>query len=177
MKYTTHKWSYYAIARSVSCLYRNKISSSFLSFFFLFSVDLIAQTPGSKIEVFSIPTIKNAQSKILVANDDCSAAQVVTPNGTCYSGTTAGANDSWQGTVGCQSGNNHPDVWYSFVATGSSLAVNVTAGTLTGNIEFVLVSPTSGCSVFQNVGSLCGASPLTGTINGLQTGTTYYYTI
>src|SRR6185369_15070581 len=138
MKYTTHKKSFYAIARSVSCLYRNKISLFFLSLFFLFSVDVTAQAPPSKVEVFSIPTIKNAQSKILVpANDDCANAQVVTPNGTCYSGTTVGANDNWQGTVGCQSGNNHPDVWYSFVATGSSLAVNVTAGTLTGNIEFV----------------------------------------
>src|SRR5258706_16371763 len=110
MKYTTHKWSYYAIARSVSCMKRTLVPLFFFLFLFLFSVDLIAQTPGSKVEVFSVPTIKNAQSKILVANDDCSAAQVVTPDGTCYSGTTVGANDSWQGTVGCQSGNNHPDV-------------------------------------------------------------------
>lgn len=57
---------------------------------------------------------------VLIAqpNDNCSGAQVVTPNGTCYNGTTVGANDSWVGTVGCQSGNNHPDVWYTFVATG-----------------------------------------------------------
>jgi hypothetical protein len=32
---------------------------------------------------------------------------------------TVGANDSWQNSVGCQGGGNHPDVWYTFTATGS----------------------------------------------------------
>jgi hypothetical protein len=110
------------------------------------------------------------------ANDNCIGAATVTPNGTCYSGTTVGANDSWTGTAGCQSGNNHPDVWYTFVATGTSLNISITAGTLTGNIEFVLYETTSPCNG-AIVGSLCGPSPLTGTINGIQVGTTYYYTI
>ncbi|MDP9229602.1 MAG: PKD domain-containing protein, partial [Bacteroidota bacterium] len=111
------------------------------------------------------------------ANDNCSNAQTINPNGTCYPGTTVGANDNWQGTVGCQSGNNHPEVWYSFVATGTTLAVNITTGTLTGNIEFVLVASTSPCTNLTYAGSLCGTSPLTGNITGLQPGTTYYYTI
>jgi len=119
-------------------------------------------------------------SKIIFAqpaNDNCNAAQIINPDGTCYPGTTVGANDSWAGTVGCQSANNHPDVWYSFVATGSILDVNITAGTLGGNIEFVLVASTSPCAGLTNAGSLCGPSPLSGLINGLNTGTTYYYTI
>ncbi|HET9746417.1 MAG TPA: hypothetical protein VFP97_11940, partial [Chitinophagaceae bacterium] len=111
------------------------------------------------------------------ANDNCNTATIVTPNGQCVDGTTVGANDSWTQTVGCQSGNNHPDVWYSFVATGTTVNINVTAGTLTGDIEFVLVASTGPCGGLTNAGSLCGASPLTGTINGIQIGTTYYYTI
>ena len=100
------------------------------------------------------------------SNNNCGSAITVIPDGTCYNGTTVGASDNWVGTVGCQSGNNHPDVWYSFIATGSTLDVNVIAGTLTGNIEFVLVGSTGPCSGLTNAGSLCGASPLTGTING-----------
>jgi len=42
------------------------------------------------------------------ANDFCSGAQAVTPDGTCVGGTTVLANDTWVGTVGCQSGNNQP---------------------------------------------------------------------
>ena len=112
------------------------------------------------------------------ANDQCSNAQTIVPNGSCYAGTNVNADDNWQGTVGCQAGNSpHPDVWYTFVATGTSLAVSVTAGTLTGNIEYVLWSATSPCNGLTLAGSLCGPSPLTGNIAGLQPGTTYYYFI
>jgi gliding motility-associated-like protein len=111
------------------------------------------------------------------ANDNCNGAQLITPNGSCNNGTTVNATDGWTGTVGCQSGNNHPEVWYTFVATGTSLSVNITAGTITGNLEFVLVQATSPCNGLTIMGSLCGASPLTGTVNGLTVGTTYYFTI
>lgn len=113
-------------------------------------------------------------------NDNCGGTLSTTPNGTCYgpglaSTTTVGAADNWIGSVGC-AGNNG-EVWFSFVATGTNLAVNVTSGTMGGNIEFILVSSTAACSGFALQGSLCGASPLTGTITGLVPGTTYYYTI
>src|SRR5678815_3672785 len=76
------------------------------------------------------------------ANNICTSAQVVTPNGTCVNGTTVGATDTWQGTVGCQNGNNgsnHPEVWYSFIATGTQGQFSVTAGAgFTGNIELVI---------------------------------------
>ncbi|MES2430082.1 MAG: PKD-like domain-containing protein [Bacteroidota bacterium] len=114
------------------------------------------------------------------ANDNCSTAQTILPNGSCNSGTTVGADDSWNNVVACQSGNNnsnHRDVWYSFVATGDSLRATITAGTLTGNIEFILVSGTCGAASFALEGSFCGSSPLTGSITGLTVGTTYFYTI
>ncbi|MDQ3190896.1 MAG: PKD domain-containing protein, partial [Bacteroidota bacterium] len=113
------------------------------------------------------------------ANNNCTTAQVVTPDGTCVSGTTVNATDGWNNTVGCQTGNNnsnHPDVWYSFTATGSQATFTVTAGTFTGNIELILVGGT--CAGGLNlVGSQCGASPMNAVFNGLQSGTTYFYTI
>lgn len=109
------------------------------------------------------------------ANDACGGATSTNPNGTCYNGTTVAAADNWVGTVGC-AGNN-PEVWYSFVATGSQLTYNVTSGTMGGNIELIVVSSTAACAGLVVQGSACGPSPLTGTMNGLQVGTTYYYTI
>ncbi len=109
-------------------------------------------------------------------NDNCGSAQLVTPNGTCYAGTTAGANDSWIGTVGC-AGNN-ADVWYSFVATGSVANFQVTSGTMGGNIEIVLVSSTSPCNGLGLEGSVCAPSPVNLNVSySLVVGNTYYYTI
>ncbi len=111
-------------------------------------------------------------------NDNCASAQSITPNGTCVSGTTVGANDSWNSTVGCQTGapNSHEDVWYSFVATGSNFTSTVTtSGAWTDNVEFVLVS--GSCAGFTLVTSSCGVSPLTVTATGLTVGTTYYFTV
>ncbi len=113
------------------------------------------------------------------ANNTCATAQSVTPNGSCVSGTTVNATDTWSGTVGCQSGspNNHPEVWYSFVSTGTSYAGTVTgSGSWAGNVEFTLVQGTCGGG-FTVVGSSCGASPLNVNISGLTSGTTYYFTI
>ena len=111
------------------------------------------------------------------ANDDCTNAKTVTPNGTCYPGTTVGAADNWQGSVGCQSGGNHPDVWYSFTSTGSQAQFTITTSSpWSGNVELVLVQGTCATG-FTIVGSQCGASPLNATFNGLQNGTIYYYTI
>ena len=76
------------------------------------------------------------------ANDECSGAITVTPDGTCVNGTTVDAVDNWIGVVGCQTGNNnsnHPDVWYTFVATGTQADFLVTAGTFTGDIELILI--------------------------------------
>lgn len=116
------------------------------------------------------------------ANDVCADAISVTPDGTCVSGTTVDAADNWQNVVGCQTGNNasnHPDVWYTFVATGTQADFTVTAGTFTGDIELILVEidGTVCTDDLLLVGTDCGASPLTSTFTGLNPGGTYVYTI
>ena len=105
-------------------------------------------------------------------NDQCSGAISVLTDGTCVNGTTAGAFDSWLNTIGCQTsqGNGsssiHPDVWYTFVATGSQAQFNITTSSpFTGNIELTLVQGTCN-STFTLAGSSCGASPLSTIISG-----------
>jgi hypothetical protein len=110
------------------------------------------------------------------ANDDCSGAIMVTPDGTCVAGTTLGATDYWAGTVGCQSVDGHPDVFYSFVATGTQADFTITNGTMTGNVELLVISGTC-AGTLTSEGSSCGASPLNATISGLVAGITYLYTI
>src|SRR6476646_586834 len=82
------------------------------------------------------------------ANDACSGATAVTPDGTCVAGTTVAAADNWTGTVGCQAGGGtHRDVWYSFVATGTIYTGTVTTSApWAGNVEFTLASSTTGCT-------------------------------
>ena len=110
-------------------------------------------------------------------NDNCTAATTVTPNGPCFSGTTVGANDSWQGSVGCQGGGSHPDVWYSFTSTGSQAQFSITASApWTGNIELVLVQGTCAAG-FNIIGSQCSPSISNVTFNGLQAGAVYFFTI
>lgn len=117
-------------------------------------------------------------------NDFCSGAFATNADGTCYGPglpqtTTVGAGDDWVGTLGC-AGNNG-EVWFSFVATTSQLDINISSGTIGGNLEFVLVQsltpPCGGLTLGGGGGTACGGSPLTATFNGLQIGSTYYYTI
>ncbi len=112
------------------------------------------------------------------ANDLCSAAQSITPDGSCVSGTTVSAADNWTGTVGCQAAaGTHPEVWYSFVSTGNSYVGTVIAsGSWSGNVEFTLVTGTC-AGGFTAVGDACGASPLSVNIAGLTVGATYYFTV
>jgi gliding motility-associated-like protein len=110
-------------------------------------------------------------------NDNCNGAVVINPNGSCNAGTTAGANDSWQGSVGCQGGGNHPDVWYSFTSTGSQAQFAITSSApWTGNIELILAQGTC-AGGFNIIGSQCGPSVLNATFNGLQVGAVYFFTI
>ena len=60
-------------------------------------------------------------------NDICTGARLIVPDGTCYDGTTIGSNDQWTGTVGCQGSGGHPEVWYTFVSTGSHAQFRITA--------------------------------------------------
>ncbi len=115
------------------------------------------------------------------ANDDCTGAISVTPNGSCISGTNVAANDSWTNLIGCQGGAGgpggvHEDVWYSFVATGSAFTTTVTSTGIGGTIELTLMEPGPGGCVdfFTELASNCGASPVTMATTGLVIGNTYY---
>jgi PKD repeat protein len=109
------------------------------------------------------------------ANNVCSGAASIPTNGTCITGTTAGATDNWIGTVGC-AGNN-AEVWYTFTATGTQTEITVTNGTAGGNAEIILVEASAPCDGLLIRGSSCGPSPRTATITGLQVGTLYYITV
>lgn len=115
------------------------------------------------------------------ANDNCSGSTVAPQDGTCIGGTTVAATDSWAGSVGCQATATPPDVWFTFTATGTQADLVVTNGTMTGNVEIIMVlancnSQNCNCP-FLLAGSDCGASPNSATFTGLVVGETYYYTI
>lgn len=114
------------------------------------------------------------------ANDNCPGT-TSPQDGTCIGGTTVGATDSWGGgPIGC-TGGTAPDVWYTFTATGTQADLVVTNGTMTGNVEIIMVL--ANCNAqncmcpFLLVGTDCGASPNTATFTGLIVGEVYYYTI
>ncbi len=112
------------------------------------------------------------------ANDACAGATAIPTNGGCVGATTAGAGDHWVGTVGCQASNNVNEVWFSFVATGTQADITVTNGTMTGNVEIIIVESTSGgCGTLSLNGDGCGPSPMLATTSNLQIGTTYFVTV
>ncbi|MFN6015220.1 MAG: hypothetical protein ACK47F_11070, partial [Flavobacteriales bacterium] len=119
------------------------------------------------------------------ANDACTGSQTVLDDGTCVNGTTVAATDNWTGLIGCQlnvggPGGNHLDVFYSFVASESSLSVDVTAGAgWAGTIEVTLLSPGPlGCAdIFTQINDACGTGTVNLTQNGLVPGNTYYVVV
>jgi gliding motility-associated-like protein len=121
--------------------------------------------------VLAFPFVAYAQP----GNDACASATAMTLGGPCINGTTVSANDNITSTAGCQSGgngNSHKDVWYTFTATGTTFTATLTSSSpFAGNIEFVLISGT--CTAGTVVNSACGASPLSVSIAGLTSGTTY----
>src|SRR5690606_3996929 len=113
------------------------------------------------------------------ANDLCSNAQSVTPNGTCVNGRTSGgggASDNVSGAVGCESGNvnRHYDVWYSFVATGTSLSLSVTPGTAT-DVEILLADGCGGTLLASDCAT--GSNSANLNLTGLTIGVTYFYAV
>ena len=136
----------------------------------------------SSIGILISSTIAFAQP----ANDDCATSQVITPDSSCVSGATTDgftdAADNLTDLWGCQGGAGgpgatHPDVWYEFVATGSSFITTATEGLgWAGDMEVILAEPGPlGClDLFTIIASSCGASPQQITFNGLIPGNTYY---
>ena len=148
-------------------------------------ITLTGQTPGntlwiriwgwsnSDVGTFGICAMTNPNPP---SNDICSNATSIA-NNACVNGTTVNANDNVNGTAGCQSGTgDHPDVWYSFVSTGTQAQISVTTSApFSDDVELVLYSGT--CGSLTVVNNKCGPSPLTATFSGLTSGVTYYYLI
>lgn len=113
------------------------------------------------------------------ANDACSGAQAVIPNGGCTNGTTTNSNDTWIGSVGCQGGGGSNEVWYTFTATANQLNFTINSTGIGNDVEFILAeSPCGNCGcAFTIAGSICGPAPLTDSITGLNVGAVYYVTV
>jgi len=124
------------------------------------------------------------------ANDLCSGAQTITPDGTCINGTNLNANDNVTAAsngaaeLGCATANQddrHFEVWYMFQATGNTLDVTGTQITQGNDIEIVLLQSSSpngnGCNFSPTTtvfDSYCGANAASGTTNGLVVGDYYF---
>jgi hypothetical protein len=119
------------------------------------------------------------------ANDNCAGAQPITPAASCSpatttAGTLSGATSSNVPGSGCNPTANN-DVWYSFVASGSTQTVTVApTGTLTMDADFELFETAcGGTNLVDILGGICednfgvGISE-TGTFSGLTPGLTYW---
>lgn len=111
------------------------------------------------------------------ANDNCANAVMlpVSAATTCTAGTAGNTLGATQSQIAAPCfGNPDDDVWYSFVATGTSHIVTLSNVIATG-------TSTSVDTYFQVLSGTCGAStsllcsdPNTGTVSGLTAGQTYF---
>lgn len=105
------------------------------------------------------------------SNDDCAGATTLTSATTCSNtaGTLVNATASTGLPAGCESGGNHYDVWYKFVAANSVETITVSGqGASFTNPEIQLYS--GGCGTLTSL--QCGATSITAST--LTSGTTYY---
>ena len=105
------------------------------------------------------------------SNDNCSGATTLTSNTSCNNNQyrLKNATASSGIPVGCAAGGTHYDVWFQFIAQGTSQTVTISA--LQSNFtnpEIQLFSGT--CGSLTSV--VCGTTTMTGT--GLTIGNTYY---
>lgn len=109
------------------------------------------------------------------ANDNCAAAipLTVNPSFLCTAttnGTTVAATQSTAPAPTCGATGVNDDVWYSFVATGSTHAV--TLSNVTGTVTDMAMSVYSGaCGTLTHI--VC-SDPNTMSVTGLTAGVTYY---
>lgn len=107
------------------------------------------------------------------ANDECSAATMVTVNPsenclTSAAGTISGATAS--GEITSCAGTENDDVWFTFMATSTTHAISITnvSGTPTDLVHNV---HTGSCGALTQVNC---SDPNTSTVSGLNIGQTYY---
>jgi len=109
------------------------------------------------------------------SNNNCSSAPALTINsgtscGSSTNGTTIGANQS----VTACAGTADDDVWYSFVANGTSQTITVTPGTMSDAVLQVFSGTCAGLTSLVCVDNTSGSSAETTTVTGLTNGVTYY---
>jgi trimeric autotransporter adhesin len=105
------------------------------------------------------------------ANDDCSGAITLTSATSCAntSGTIMNATASTGLPVGCETGGTHNDVWYKFIASGTTHTIGISGqGTNFTNPEIQLYSGT--CGALTSIG--CGITSVTS--SALTNSSTYY---
>jgi hypothetical protein len=149
------------------------------------TVTVSGLTPGSTyyVRVYSYGSGTNGTFTICVttpppppANDNCSGAVALTvnPSLTCSSTTSGTTVSATQSAAGC-AGTADDDVWYSFVATGTSHDIAVAPGTLYDAV-FQVYSGTCGGTLtsLACIDGTAGTSNETTTLSGLTPGTTYY---
>lgn len=121
-------------------------------------------------------------SLVVLTNNNCNIASPLTVNAgtTCSTstvGTTIGATQSIAAiTCGGFTGNADDDVWYSFVATGTSHIITATPAATSGIDDIVLELRTGACNGTNLAcsDSTTGAGTETITATGLTVGSTYY---
>ncbi|MBP6557073.1 MAG: fibronectin type III domain-containing protein [Flavobacterium sp.] len=112
---------------------------------------------------------------IPVANDNCSGAIALTvnPTTTCSattSGTSVGASQSQTGCLGTAD----DDVWFNFVATGTSHIITVTPGTMSDAVMQIFSGSCGSLTSLACLDNTAGSSIETTTLTGLTSGNTYY---
>ncbi|TMI95040.1 MAG: hypothetical protein E6H08_07285 [Bacteroidetes bacterium] len=106
------------------------------------------------------------------ANDDCAGAVTLTSSTNCTNtaGTLVSATATAGLPAGCETGGTHYDVWYKFVASGTTHAVTISGqGINFTNAQVQLYSGTS-CGSLTSIA--CGNTSLSSTT--LTNGATYY---
>lgn len=123
-------------------------------------------------------------------NDECSGAITVTtqPNAPTCSGTTSVNTSSATlstNTSACWSTSNNDDLWYRFVATNSTVIINVSNYTITSgtapDLAYVLYNDSLDCNNVNSAHELTTSCPVltpvsgsgTATFSGLIVGNTY----
>ena len=109
-----------------------------------------------------------------VANDNCSGAITLTPQGaTCTTPTSGSTLNATQSQAGCQ-GTADDDVWYQFVATATAHNVTVTGAASFDAVLQVFIGSCAGLTSLacRDAGGSGGNE--VATLTGLTVGATYY---
>ncbi|WP_118950295.1 T9SS type A sorting domain-containing protein [Taibaiella helva] len=145
---------------------------------------LITVTPGTTyyIRVFTYATGASGDFSVCVsvpppppANDDCAGAVALTASATItcggvVSGTTESATHSNETASSANDGGTNDDVWYTFVASGSTQ--KITLSNLNGPATDMSMAVYSGsCGTLTEIQY---SDPETMVVSGLTAGTTYY---